>query len=543
MSYAILRCAKIKSPEHLGKAFRHNLRRVAVSNADLARRSENEVLVPCEDVHSAWAARVGSRTVRKNAVRAVEVVLARSPEWVGDESAWVKRSQAWLEEQFGGPENVLSSVVHRDEQTPHIQAIVVPIDGRDRLNCVAFLGGKAKMVRLQDSYAEAMAPLGLSRGKRGSMATHQSIREHYALLAQARASAPTPPRTVMGFPLPSESERVHGEALAAHTRAVEAEATAARERADRVRAERERDLLRKQADELRAVDLASVAERLGAERDPRDRLRWRLPSGDLVALEAGGGMRYHVVSAGGGGRGAIDLVRLALGVDFRGAMAWLAQECGTEAAAAEIRRSATAMAESAVTLPSPAVPLPVSEHWSTVRQYLVGVRGCAARLVDQLHEAGALFADKFSNAVFVHSENSGVELRGTGAVPFKGSRGTKSGFLVRGTRPGLVVCESAIDAFSVVQSTCMSAVSVGGSNLAAALRWAREWLAKGEPVYAGHDADAAGARQASALMSAEPCVTRLAPPQGKDWNESLNLTSLDADVSERPVKHGPKLTR
>lgn len=171
------RCAKIKSAAHLGKAFLHNVRTSRVTNADPERLATNEVLVPCDDVHAAWVARVGSRTVRKNAVLAVEVLLARSPDWVGDESEWVKRSQAWLEDQFGA-ENVLSSVVHRDQTTPHLQALTVPIDSRGKLNCRAFLGGKAKLVRLQDSYAEAMAPLGLERGRQGSTASHQTTREH-----------------------------------------------------------------------------------------------------------------------------------------------------------------------------------------------------------------------------------------------------------------------------------------------------------------------------------------------------------------------------
>lgn len=541
MSFCAVRVEKLKSFVHLENAYRHNHRTSAVPNADPRRMVQNQVCIDRGPATASWHAVVGNppRKRRSDAVLALQVTLVRSPEWVGDESEWATRSHAWIEQQFGAA-NVLSSVIHRDEKTPHLQALVVPLRA-GVLNAKSWTGGAAKLAQLQTSYAKQMAPLGLQRGREGSAASHQSIREHYALVEQARASAPTAPRTFMGVTASSEVERVHGEALAAHTRAVAAEATAARERSDRVRAEAERDRLRKQADELRSTDLALVAELLGAEQDRSDRLRWRLPSGHCVAIEKGG-MRYHTVNVGGGGRGAIDLVMLALGVDFKSAVCWLSHECGTEAATAAIRRIAGDLVHSAVALPSPAVPLPVSEHWSTVRHYLVGVRGCAARLVDQLHEAGALFADKFSNAVFVHSENSGVEMRGTGAVPFKGARGKKSGWLVRGTRPGLVVCESAIDALSVVQSTCMSAVSVGGSNLAAALRWAREWFAKGEPVYAGHDADAAGARQAAALMSAEPCVTRLAPPQGKDWNESLNLTSL-ADVSERPVKHGPKLTR
>jgi hypothetical protein len=73
----------------------------------------------------------------------------------------------------------VKAVAHRDEQTPHVVAYAVPLDKNKRLNCKAHLGGRDKLSALQDEYAEAMKPLGLQRGIRGSTAEHQRVKTWY----------------------------------------------------------------------------------------------------------------------------------------------------------------------------------------------------------------------------------------------------------------------------------------------------------------------------------------------------------------------------
>ncbi|MFX7117508.1 plasmid recombination protein, partial [Acinetobacter baumannii] len=72
--------------------------------------------------------------------------------------------------------------LHMDEKTPHIEAYVMPFDKRNRLNCRSFLGGAKKLTELQTEYANAMAPMGLTRGMKGSPATHTTVKQFYALI-------------------------------------------------------------------------------------------------------------------------------------------------------------------------------------------------------------------------------------------------------------------------------------------------------------------------------------------------------------------------
>src|SRR5207248_11637668 len=85
--------------------------------------------------------------IRKNAVLSMEMMLGASPEWftAGTEAeqdrrrdAWRDLSMAWMRETFG-EQNVVAAVLHRDELTPHIQALIVPIDARGRLNARSFI--------------------------------------------------------------------------------------------------------------------------------------------------------------------------------------------------------------------------------------------------------------------------------------------------------------------------------------------------------------------------------------------------------------------
>ena len=67
------------------------------------------------------------------------------------------------------------------EATPHIHAYLVPLDERGKLNCRALFGGTRKRLsELQDSFAAAVAPLGIERGIKGSTAKHTEVKEYYA---------------------------------------------------------------------------------------------------------------------------------------------------------------------------------------------------------------------------------------------------------------------------------------------------------------------------------------------------------------------------
>lgn len=111
---------------------------------------------------------------------------------------WRDDSVAWLRETYG-TDNLVSAVLHMDEETPHIHATVVPIvQGKRRKQkkednakcryrakvpaprlCADEVMSRANLIRYQDTYAEHMAKYGLKRGVRGSTAKHLSTHEYY----------------------------------------------------------------------------------------------------------------------------------------------------------------------------------------------------------------------------------------------------------------------------------------------------------------------------------------------------------------------------
>lgn len=189
--YAILRVKKISGKGGTGKAnlaaaIAHNLRERHTPNADSERFQDNTVLKGAEtgaQVMQAWQERAPDK-VRKNAVHALEYFVGASPEKMQamsreQQDAFFRRALDWFEHRHGA-ENVLSAVIHRDETTPHMQVLVIPLDERGKLNARELIGGKARMSQMQTDFARDVGlSFGLERGRERSKATHQTIREYY----------------------------------------------------------------------------------------------------------------------------------------------------------------------------------------------------------------------------------------------------------------------------------------------------------------------------------------------------------------------------
>ncbi len=195
--YAVMRIAKLKTMGEIGALGRHNERTRDTRNADAGRLGDNERLVGTGDWCAAVEARLAlARYRRPDAVLCLEHVLTASKEFFADGdgarlAAWRDAAMEWLRDTYGDA-NVVAAVLHRDEITPHIQAVVVPIDERDHLNAKNWTGGREKLRALQDGYAQAMERFGLERGVRGSVADHQTVKEFYAKIEE-----PTPAREVV----------------------------------------------------------------------------------------------------------------------------------------------------------------------------------------------------------------------------------------------------------------------------------------------------------------------------------------------------------
>lgn len=140
--------------------------------------------------------------IQANAVIALEVLLSASPEAFREPGFrlddWVDAQAEYVAKRFG-QRNVVSLVLHLDEETPHVHALVIPeierIERRGNkkttkpqapkppkpaLAASQWVGSRALLSELQTDYGAAMAPFGLQRGKERSGAKHVPVSAYYA---------------------------------------------------------------------------------------------------------------------------------------------------------------------------------------------------------------------------------------------------------------------------------------------------------------------------------------------------------------------------
>jgi len=174
---------KVKDSQEIQKIANHNLRQVDSRNVNKKKTPLNNYLIgtPNTDVIKEMEDRLEKcPKYRKDAVKTVNLVLSASPEFFSDKikaKQWEKDTQAWAEKTFG-KENIIYSVVHYDEKTPHFHICLVPIkDGK--LNASYWFDGPAKLKKIHDGYNEVMKPLGLKRGQKAVKSNQTELTEYY----------------------------------------------------------------------------------------------------------------------------------------------------------------------------------------------------------------------------------------------------------------------------------------------------------------------------------------------------------------------------
>ena len=204
---AVFRIAKLKTFGNIGGLNAHCERTMDVPNADKELQQFNKRKIGSTDMVADVKARmleanIDIENLRKNGVLAFELVLTTSSEFfdlkktneggkiglslrnINEAQAWVNQSTNWLKEEFGA--NLVSVHLHNDEKTPHIHAVVVPIDPKGRMNCSHFLGDKIKLAKMQDRYADSVKSLGLERGVVGSKDVHKQPSKFHAEQVEKR---------------------------------------------------------------------------------------------------------------------------------------------------------------------------------------------------------------------------------------------------------------------------------------------------------------------------------------------------------------------
>ena len=216
MGYAVLHMEKTSGTDTAMSA--HIERTIKPKNADESRTHLNRELIRFPDgVESRTQAiqyRLDTagltRKIGNNQVRAIRVLLTGTHDDMeritneGRLDEWCSDNLKYLADTFGR-ENIVSAVLHMDEQTPHIHATLVPIirgerkrkkkeeqvkkryrkkpTGTARL-CADEIMTRAKLKSYQDTYAQTMSSYGLQRGIDGSEARHISTRQYYRDLVQ-----------------------------------------------------------------------------------------------------------------------------------------------------------------------------------------------------------------------------------------------------------------------------------------------------------------------------------------------------------------------
>jgi hypothetical protein len=176
------------------------------------------------------------------------------------------------------------AVLHMDERTPHIHAHMVPITEDGRLSATHFLDGRKKMKALHTRYAGYMEELGLERGREGSRATHQRVKQFYASVTKEPELKVEPDR----IPDPSRLKLLTAEGVRAYklevlghvleqikepVRIIQDQAQLTRdEHAHRVEAEKRAELAEQQtAERVAEVQREAQEQFAEAERDAAER--------------------------------------------------------------------------------------------------------------------------------------------------------------------------------------------------------------------------------------------------------------------------------
>ncbi len=147
-------------PGHLLAAARHNKRAIqAEKGADSSIYTEfsacNQSLhgptTPEEVAMLAkkLVAEAGIKTLRKDAVRAVEVLFCLPTHHKFDDTKYFNDCLRWTESHFGGV--ILSADIHRDEAAPHCHILILPLIN-NRMVGSDMMGNKFKLVEHHESF-------------------------------------------------------------------------------------------------------------------------------------------------------------------------------------------------------------------------------------------------------------------------------------------------------------------------------------------------------------------------------------------------------
>lgn len=178
MSYCIMRLEKRKANNITGMQIHNDRATENHANEDIKKELShlNYNLIECpsykkkinEELERRYKV---NKSLRKDANLCVEVIFTSDKEFFDkltpeQERLYFEKSLEFLKE-FAGEKNIISATVHKDETTPHLHAVFMPLTDDGRLNYKDFINTKYDLINLQDKYHEKMREYfpELERGK------------------------------------------------------------------------------------------------------------------------------------------------------------------------------------------------------------------------------------------------------------------------------------------------------------------------------------------------------------------------------------------
>lgn len=166
----VLRVKKLKNELSIRASIQHVYREKVSDNVNPEKIVDNEKYVDCGDsdnfqrIHEK---RLSDENPKQDAksTQLMEFVISASPEQLSrhdfDQGQYFRDSIKFVE-SLHGAENILSAVIHRDEDTPHMHVHVVPINQIEavtRKRSVQVKGGKAGEREIREFVVEAHSTL------------------------------------------------------------------------------------------------------------------------------------------------------------------------------------------------------------------------------------------------------------------------------------------------------------------------------------------------------------------------------------------------
>ena len=181
----------------------HNMRIVVEENVNTNKTPLNKILIGSENTREDILGYIKTNDVKirnRETIVFNEFILTASPEFFFNNpdgskkskkeyrsnlNEWIKTQMDYLaKEKYG---KCVNAVLHMDESTPHIHAIILPIK-ENKLNNKAFWRGKNSYSRMIDDYAKDNAKHGLKRGEpiSDTLVNHTTLKDYRNLIRSDR---------------------------------------------------------------------------------------------------------------------------------------------------------------------------------------------------------------------------------------------------------------------------------------------------------------------------------------------------------------------